>query len=165
MGKNDAQKMKVQVLPINDLLPADYNPRKDLSVDDKEYRKLKKSIKKFGYVDPIIYNLTSGNVVGGHQRLKVLKDLGYKEVDVVVVELDEMDERALNVALNQISGAWDLPRLKDLFELLDNGSYDIENTGFEMDEIETLMTQFHKPEKETEKKEKTCPECGAILKG
>ena len=63
-----------------DLIPADYNPRKDLKPGDAEYEKLKRSIEQFGYVEPVIWNKTTGFVVGGHQRLKVLLDMGITEV-------------------------------------------------------------------------------------
>lgn len=81
-----------------DLLPADYNPRKDLKPGDAEYEKLKRSIEQFGYVEPVIWNQTTGHVVGGHQRLKVLMDMGMTEVDCVVVAMDEEKEKALNIA-------------------------------------------------------------------
>ena len=77
-----------------DLLPADYNPRKDLKPGDAEYEKLKRSIEQFGYVEPVIWNQTTGHVVGGHQRLKVLMDMGMTEVDCVVVAMDEEIGRA-----------------------------------------------------------------------
>ena len=64
-------------------------------------------------MEPIIWNKTTGNVVGGHQRLKVLTALGYKEIDCVVVDLDEQREKALNVALNKISGEFDIPLLTE----------------------------------------------------
>jgi len=69
-----------------------------------------------------------------------------QEVDCVVVDLDETKEKALNIALNKISGDWDMPKLKDLLQDLDTGEFDLELTGFDMDEIEDLMTQFHVPE-------------------
>ena len=69
-----------------ELLPADYNPRKDLKPGDPEYDKLKRSIEQFGYVEPVIWNQVTGCVVGGHQRLKVLIDMGITEVECVVVE-------------------------------------------------------------------------------
>jgi len=81
--------------------------------------------------------------VGGHQRLKILKEMDYSEVEVSVVDLSEVKEKALNLALNKISGEWDLPMLKDLLEELDTGEFDIEITGFDLKEIEDLMTQFH----------------------
>ncbi len=72
---------------LTDLIPADYNPRKDLKPGDSEYEKLKRSLNEFGYVEPIIWNKQTGNVVGGHQRLKVLKADGIKKVDCVVIDL------------------------------------------------------------------------------
>ena len=76
-----------------ELLPADYNPRKDLKPGDPEYDKLKRSIEQFGYVEPVIWNKVTGRVVGGHQRLKVLIDMGITEVECVVVEMDAEKER------------------------------------------------------------------------
>lgn len=90
-----------------DLLPADYNPRKDLKPGDPEYEKLKRSLEQFGYVEPVIWNKATGRVVGGHQHLKVLIDMGITEVECVVVDLPEDKEKALNIALNKISGDWD----------------------------------------------------------
>ena len=135
--------MRIEKRKIDELIPAIYNPRKDLTIDDAEYKKIKRSIETFGYVDPIIVNERTGVIVGGHQRLKVLKDLGYEEIEVSVVNLDEKQEKALNVALNKISGEWDFELLKDLLEELDDGSFDVELTGFDMDELEKLMTQYH----------------------
>lgn len=85
--------MKIITLPVSDLHPADYNPRKDLAPGDKQYEKLARSIETFGYVEPIVWNRTTGNIVGGHQRLKVLVQNGYTEVQVVEVELNEQEER------------------------------------------------------------------------
>lgn len=104
--------MKIITLPVSDLHPADYNPRKDLAPGDKQYEKLARSIETFGYVEPIVWNRTTGNIVGGHQRLKVLVQNGYTEVQVVEVELNEQEERILNVSLNKISGRWDNEKLK-----------------------------------------------------
>jgi len=88
--------LNIHKLKTNILLPADYNPRKDLKPGDAEYNKLKRSIEEFGYVEPVIWNKTTCNVVGGHQRLKILHQMGFEEVDCVVVELDEQKEKALN---------------------------------------------------------------------
>jgi ParB-like chromosome segregation protein Spo0J len=160
--------MDIQKIKINKLNPAKYNPRKKLKPGDSEYEKLKRSIETFGYVEPIVWNKKTGIVVGGHQRLTVLKDLGNTEVDCVVVDLNEHDEKALNVALNKVSGEWDIPQLKDLLQDMDNGIYDLTLTGFDTMEIEGLMTQIHiddNVEEEKESKDKKikliiCPECG-----
>ena len=122
-----------------DLLPADYNPRKDLKPGDAEYEKLKRSIEQFGYVEPVIWNRTTGRVVGGHQRLKVLMDMGMTEVDCVVVAMDEEKEKALNIALNKISGDWDKDKLALLIADLQGADFDVSLTGFEPAEIDALF--------------------------
>lgn len=131
--------MLIKQLPISDLTPAEYNPRKDLKPGDKEYEKLKRSLQEFGYVEPVIWNEQTGHVVGGHQRLKVLADLGHDTVDCVVVELDEAREKALNVALNKISGDWDESKLALLIADLDSSDFDAELTGFDDTEIQALI--------------------------
>lgn len=138
--------MEIQTLKINEINPAVYNPRKDLKPGDLEYEKLKKSILEFDMVEPLVWNKRTKNLVGGHQRLKILKELGIQDVEISVVDLSEVKEKALNLALNKISGEWDYPRLKDLLEELDTGELDIEITGFDDKEIENLMTQFHPTE-------------------
>jgi DNA modification methylase len=142
--------VQVSKIPIGQLSPAAYNPRKDLQPGDPEYEKLKRSIQEFGYVEPIVWNKRSGNIVGGHQRYKVLLDMGMSEVDCVVVDLDETKEKALNIALNKIQGDWDYIKLKDLMQELDTGEIDIELTGFDVDEIEELIAQFAPEESEVE---------------
>ena len=77
--------MKIEKIEISKLNPAKYNPRKDLKPGDTEYEKLKRSILEFGYIEPIIWNKTTGNIVGGHQRSKIRKEMGYKEAEWVVV--------------------------------------------------------------------------------
>lgn len=122
-----------------DLIPADYNPRKDLKPGDAEYEKLKRSIEQFGYVEPVIWNKTTGFVVGGHQRLKVLLDMGITEVECVVVEMDAEKEKALNIALNKISGEWDTDKLALLIADLQGADFDVSLTGFEPAEIDSLF--------------------------
>lgn len=122
---------------IADLRPAEYNPRKRLQPGDEEYERLKRSIETFGYVDPIIIN-ADGTVIGGHQRLFVLQDLGYLEADVSVVSLSKADEKALNIALNKISGEWDEEKLAAIFSELDVEGYDLSLTGFEYDEYKSI---------------------------
>lgn len=134
--------MNIQKIDINKLKPATYNPRKNLQKDDAEYKKIYNSIQKFGYVEPIIIN-GDKTIIGGHQRYKVLKDLGYANIDCVVLDLDKNSEKMLNIALNKISGDWDMSLLKDLLLDLDSVNFDIELTGFDMTEVENLMCQFH----------------------
>jgi len=136
----------IETIPIEKIKIAKYNPRKDLKPGDPEYEKLKKSIVAFDLVEPLVWNKRSENLIGGHQRLKILKEMGHTEVEVSVVDLPDRKEKALNLALNKISGEWDFPMLKDLLEELDTGEFDIEITGFDDKEIEDLMTQFYIPE-------------------
>lgn len=131
--------MQIEKKKVIDLVPADYNPRKDLKSGDKEYEKLKRSIDEFGYVDPLIWNKRTSRLVGGHQRLKVLKDMGIDEVDVVVVDMDEEKEKALNVALNKISGDWDKDKLMLLITDLQGEDFDVSLTGFDPEELDDLF--------------------------
>lgn len=131
--------MKIEKMNISKLNPAEYNPRKNLQPGDAEYKKLKRSMEQFGYVEPVIWNKTTGRVIGGHQRLKVLVDLGLKEVDCVVVEMAEEREKALNIALNKINGEWDIDKLAMLISDLQGSDFDVSLTGFEEAEIADLF--------------------------
>lgn len=130
--------MDIQTIDIKKLNPAQYNPRKDLKSGDTEYEKLKRSIEEFGYVEPILINKDL-TVIGGHQRLKILKDLKFKKVDCVVIDVDKNKEKALNVALNKISGEWDQELLKSLMQELKVEDFDLELTGFDFDELNDLL--------------------------
>jgi DNA modification methylase len=132
--------MKIQKIDINKINPAPYNPRKDLKPGDREYEKLKRSIQEFDIVEPLVWNERSGNLVGGHQRLKILRnELKAKEVEVSVVDLTPQREKALNVALNKISGDWDLDKLRELLVGLDDGTFDVSLSGFDDTELKALI--------------------------
>ncbi|NHN34694.1 site-specific DNA-methyltransferase [Paenibacillus agricola] len=130
-------------LKIDQLVHAEYNPRKDLKAGDPEFEKIKNSINEFGYVEPIICN-SDYTIVGGHQRAKVLKALGYDEVDCVIIDVDKTKEKALNIALNKITGEWDFDALAGLLEELKADDYNIELTGFDFSEAEKLFDELHK---------------------
>lgn len=131
--------MEIRKIEISKLNMADYNPRVKLKQGDVEYEKLKRSIETYGYVEPIIFNEITGNVVGGNQRLQVLIDMGFKEVDCVIVNLSLNDEKSLNVALNKISGDWDIKKLEDLLSELKVNDYDLTLTGFDSHELNELL--------------------------
>jgi len=164
--------MEIRKIPIENIKATEYNPRKDLQPGDTEYDNLKRSIETFGYAEPIIWNERTGNVVGGHQRLKILKAQGLKEVEVSVVDLSEEQEKAFNIALNKIGGDWDNEKLKALLSELKDSDIDIDLTGFDTFEIETLFTDYNQCEdlsgffsekEETKGKEPKmtkCPYCG-----
>jgi ParB-like chromosome segregation protein Spo0J len=131
--------MQIERKRIRDLNRAAYNPRIDLIPGDTEYENLRRSITTYGMLIPVIWNKRTGNVVGGHQRLTVLENEGETEVDVSVVDLDETQERQLNVALNKIEGGWDEEKLAALLaELGDDATL----TGFTQQEIDSLTNDI-----------------------
>jgi DNA modification methylase len=137
------QGMIVQKIPVSEINPAKYNPRKDLKPGDPAYEKLKRSMTEFGYVEPIIWNEETGNIVGGHQRYKILLKEGHTEVECVVVKLPADKEKALNVALNKVTGDWEIEALADLLHELNEQDFDLSLTGFDAAEIEDLFSQVH----------------------
>ncbi len=128
----------VQEINIYDLNDAPYNPRIKLQPGIPEYDKLKHSIETFGIVEPIVYNKRTGNVVGGHQRLQVLKDMGKQTVPCSVIDIDEDEEKLLNIALNKIKGQWDYGKLEELIKDLDSEL--AEATGFSAEEIALMQS-------------------------
>ncbi|MCK9362111.1 MAG: site-specific DNA-methyltransferase [Syntrophales bacterium] len=142
--------MQFRTMKFADLIPADYNPRKALKPGDREYEKLRRSLEEFGCVDPLVWNLRTGRIVGGHQRLTVMLDLGWTEGDVSVVDLPEEKEKALNIALNKISGEWDMDRLRELLVDLEASDLDVTLTGFDTEELADIMPkdQDREPEED-----------------
>lgn len=134
--------MEIREIRLSELHPASYNPRKKLKKGDKEYEKIKQSLLKFGYVDPIIVNKDL-TVIGGHQRLTVLKDLDYETAKCVIVDLSKEDEKALNIALNKITGQWDDQLLVDLLLDLQESDFNLDLTGFEPPEIDDILSNVH----------------------
>ena len=134
--------MEFKKLKIDTLIPASYNPRKALKPGDPEFEKIKNSITEFGYVDPIIVN-SDMTIIGGHQRWSVLKTLGFTEVDCVVIEIDKTKEKALNIALNKVTGEWNKELLADLIKDLQSLDYDVSFTGFDPPEIDELFNDVH----------------------
>jgi ParB-like nuclease family protein len=131
--------LEVRLLPIEQLKPAPYNPRKTLQPGDAAYRKLEASLREFGLVEPLIWNERSGRVVGGHTRLMILKKLGVKKVPVSVVRLSQEREKALNIVLNnqEAQGRYDTEKLADLLEELEDLP-ELELTGFDQHTIDAL---------------------------
>ena len=131
--------MIFKTIQISEIQRAKYNPRKALKPGDPAYDRLKKAVDTFGLVEPLVWNARTGNLVGGHQRLSVIEERGDSSVDVSVVDLDDRQEKALNLALNRHSGEWDFASLADLLQELDAGDLDMEITGFGADELERMM--------------------------
>jgi len=132
--------MNIKKIPISKIKPAAYNPRKSLQPGDPEYEKLLKSMDEFDCVEPLVWNRRTGNLVGGHQRLKILAARGDTEVLCSVVDLSPEREKALNLALNKIQGDWDERKLSLLLdELTKVPEFDVGLTGFETEEISDLL--------------------------
>ena len=131
-------KLRRERRPLSSLHPADYNPRKKLTPSDPEYKNIERSLKEFGYVDPIIIN-QDGTIIGGHQRCTVLQDLGETEADVIVLDLNKDDEKALNIALNKIGGEWDMQQLRDALGDLTLSKRDVNTTGYSDDELQVVL--------------------------
>jgi hypothetical protein len=115
-------KLNIQSKHISALNPAPYNPR---YMTEKQRQGLENSMDEFGIVEPIVWNERSGNIVGGHQRFYKLQKDGIQETDVVVVDLDDRKEKALNIALNHkgISGEFDSLKLDALLEEISDEDY------------------------------------------
>ena len=116
--------MIIEKKKLSELKPAPYNPRQSTAKQEKQ---LKASLEKFGVVEPIIYNKQTGYIVGGHFRVRELTKLGYKEVECVIVDLNEEDERELNIRLNANTGEWDWDSLANEWdaEKLDDWGLDL----------------------------------------
>jgi len=106
--------MRIKTVNASDINPAPYNPREDLGADDSSYKKLKQSMETFGYVEPLIWNEQTGTLVSGHQRFKILQAQGKDKIQVSVVNLPLDKEKALNLAMNKISGRWDESKLEQV---------------------------------------------------
>ena len=134
--------MRIETIPVHRINPAPYNPRRDLHPGDPEYERIRRSVGEFGLVEPLVWNERTGTLVGGHQRFKVLLAQGAETVTVSVVDLSPKREKALNVALNKVQGAWDESRLAALLDdLTREAAVDVELTGFTAAEIDDLLAR------------------------
>ncbi|RAT95946.1 ParB N-terminal domain-containing protein [Brevibacillus sp. Leaf182] len=164
--------MEIRKISVSKINPAPYNPRIDLQPGDIEYEKLKRSIQEFGYVEPLVWNEQTGNLVGGHQRFKILVEQGTTEIEVSVVSLDEIQEKILNVALNKISGDCDTDALTQLLVGLQQEGVDIALSGFDDVDLKQMVGEIEMPNFEAGSAEDqgdlgvlssklvTCPHCG-----
>ncbi len=131
--------MLIQKKLIVDLIPFKGNPRKEIKPGDPVYEQIKASIERFGLVDPLIWNERTGYLIGGHQRLKVLKDLGYTEVDVSVVNFSPERELEIVIALNKIGNSFDDDMLARMIEQITQcDDFSPEAIGFNWEEITSI---------------------------
>ena len=123
--------MIIETKKLSDLKPAPYNPRTSTK---KQEKKLQESLTKFGVVEPIIFNKQTGYIVGGHFRVRELKKLGYKEVECVIVDLSEEDEKELNIRLNANTGDWDWDTLANEWDAEKLVEWGLDIPNFDIDE-------------------------------
>lgn len=131
---NHTVAQEIKQIPIDQLNPAEYNPRVWLEDD---IRQLTESIKRFGLIDPIIANCAPDRmniVIGGHFRLKIARDLGYKTVPVIYLDIPDLSrEMELNLRLNRNTGRWD-------WDLLANIGDDVlKEAGFDEKDLENII--------------------------
>jgi len=134
--------LDVRVMPLAQLRPAPYNPRQRLKSSDAALRKLEASLRDFGLVEPLIWNETTGHIVGGHARLRILRKLGVIEVPVSVVRLDATREKALNIVLNnqEAQGRFDTTKLTEILTELEDLP-EFEMTGFDEKTLSQLRLE------------------------
>ena len=137
--------MIIEKKQIVDLIPAPYNPRQSTAKQEKH---LKESLEKFGLVEPIIFNKQTGYIVGGHFRVRELKKLGIKEIECVIVDLNEADEKELNIRLNANTGSWDWDTLANDWEVVDLEAWGLDIPQFdnEAEELEASEDDYDVPE-------------------
>lgn len=123
--------MDIFNIPTKELKAAIYNPRE---ISEHDFESLKKSIKEFGLVEPIVVNKDK-EIIGGHMRVKAAESLGITEVPCIMVDLTPEKAKLLNLALNRISGKWDVQKLGELIVDLNTQGVDLSLSGFEGWEI------------------------------
>jgi len=153
--------MIIEKKKISDLIPAPYNPRQSTA---KQEKYLKESLEKFGLVEPIIFNKQTGYIVGGHFRVRELKKLGIKEIECVIVDLNEADEKELNIRLNANTGSWDWDTLANDWDVVDLEAWGLDIPQFdtveelEMEDLSDKIKSMFKIEvicKDEQEQEKT----------
>lgn len=167
---------RYETVRLENITPAPYNPRVDLTPDDPEYIQIKKSILDHSMMQPIIFNEKTGNAVGGNQRLKILRDMGVEEAVCAVVNLPLAIEMEANIALNRLGNMWDQPKLREVMLELQQSGYDTSKTAFSDYEVEKLTQEmdavvssfFQDTDEQEEHKEKKvrtyiCPHCGEVF--
>jgi DNA modification methylase len=136
--------MIIEKKKISDLIPAPYNPRQSTAKQEKH---LKESLEKFGLVEPIIFNKQTGYIVGGHFRVRELKKLGIKEIECVIVDLNEADEKELNIRLNANTGGWDWDTLANDWDVVDLEAWGLDIPQFDtVEELEASEDDYEIPE-------------------
>lgn len=149
--------MIIEKKKLSDLIPAPYNPRTSTKTQEEN---LKRSLEKFGVVEPIIFNKQTGYIVGGHFRVREIKKLGFKEVECVIVDLNEADERELNIRLNANTGSWDFESLANEWDANELNDWGLDVPVFDA----TIEEDEPEDEKQPTETMITCPKCSHEFK-
>ena len=136
-------RFKQVTIDVDKVIPNPKNPRIALRPGNPHYEKLRNSIEHYDYIDPIIWNKRTGMIVSGHQRFQVMKDIAeangevFDKVDVMQVDMPENEQDSFMVAVNKLTGLWDMEKLKALFEEL--SEEDLSYTGYDTIEIDAIL--------------------------
>jgi len=157
--------MRIEKLKLEDLNPATYNPR---TITEESLKGLENSIKSFDCVELLVVNIANNNtIVSGHQRYQALKNLGITETDCVLVDLDPVKEKALNITMNNkhIAGEWDIEKLEPLLQELsvdfsEFGDVNLDSIVGEFDFNVNIEINEDTSEPKSDVGGKECPKCG-----
>lgn len=131
--------VEIQKLKLNTLKIPEYNPR---IFPEEEMQKLIKNIEENGYLELIVVNKRNNHIVSGSHRYKALQFLGYKEIDCIVIDIDENREKALNIAMNRIGGFFDEDKLETIIRQLNETNFDLELTGLADFELDVMLSDI-----------------------
>lgn len=132
-------KIEIKTVDLDSIIEATYNPRVKLQESDPEYQRILESVNGFGYADPMILNAHNNVLISGHQRLTILKKLGYTSADVSIVNIiDPKKEKSMNIAMNKITGRWDEQKIREILIEFDVYDEHARLAGFEEEEFERL---------------------------
>lgn len=140
-SQHPTSSMNTRHFKFSEINRAAYNPRVALKPSDKEYQDIRASIEEFGVVGGLVVNTrtTPPTVVGGHQRITILKDMGETGANFHTVDLDPTAEKKLNVILNKVTGRWNPTALDELLTELHGQGIDLESLGFAPIELDHLL--------------------------
>lgn len=152
--------LRVEVVPIDALVPWPGNPRRH----GEDVKAIAKSIKAFGWTSPILAQRGSNRVIAGHGRILAAREVGIKEVPVIFLDIDERQATAYTIADNRLpeNSEWDSLALKEAFAEIDDGAFDMELTGFKLDEVKSFFGDgiANDDDEPREPRPVKCPKCG-----
>lgn len=141
--------MKIELVRLDDYVDSPFNPRIMFKEGDPAFDTLRKSVDEFDFLQPLIVNTRTGHIVAGHLRKRVLKSKGIDKAEAVIVDFDEVKEKAAVISFNKISGEWDFEKLADILnELSEMPNFDIKVTGFTPPELSQLFDRYLKHDDE-----------------